>query len=426
MNEEPMAPAFELHRTHLGLLRTAALDAVDPAAAVRRAISPNDYADADRIFVVGAGKAGVAMACAVSDLMGTRLTAGVVSVPRVPPCTPESVTFIAGGHPIPTDGSLSAGRAVADLLAQTTVRDLVIVLVSGGGSALLELPRPGLSLTDLRLTTNALLRCGAAIDEINRIRVPLSLLKGGGLIRLAYPARVLGLIISDVVGNRLDAIASGPTVFSPRSETDAGEILEKYNLHHTLPTRVVEYLTKKKADETDTPLSAADNRCIACNRCAGEAAAAASAALGFNAAFVADDWQGEAREVGRRFAGLIAEKKGKGPQCLIVGGESTVTLRGNGKGGRNQEAALAAAMAIEGRPNCVISAFATDGIDGPTTAAGAVVTGDTIARASSLGLDPQRHLDDNNTYPFFDRLGDLIITGHTGTNVNDLLFGLLY
>jgi hydroxypyruvate reductase len=423
-----MAPIFNQHRLHFDALRAAALQAVDPAAAVRRSFSARDFADAKRVFVVGAGKAGFAMTEAVTDILGDRLTAGVVSVLIPPTRTCERVIFIVGGHPVPNIGSITAGRAMADLLAQTTVGDLVIALISGGGSALLELPQPGLSLADLQTTTDALLKCGATIHEINCIRSPLSQLKGGGLVRLAYPARVLGLILSDVVGNALDVVASGPTVPLASSTADARAIIDKYHLHSALPIAVLKCLKQQTSDEKSAYPSpqAVENRLVACNRLAGEAAVAAAKELGYEGFFLADDLQGEARDVGERFARLLIEKVGHGPKCYVVGGETTVTVRGDGKGGRNQEAALAAAIAIDDRPNIALAAFATDGVDGPTDAAGAVVTGDTVKRAGLLGLDPWHYLEDNNAYSFFSALGDLIITGPTGTNVNDLLFGLVY
>ena len=427
---------FADHRAHLAALRAAALRAVDPASAVRRFFSPADFAEAGRIFVVGAGKAGAAMAQAAAEILGERLTAGVVAVPQLPASAPERITFVERGHPTPTAGSLLAGRAIADLLAQASARDLVVALISGGGSALLELPVAGLSLADLQITNRQLLLSGAAVHEVNAVRQRLSQLKGGGLARLAYPARVLGLILSDVVGNPLDSIASGPTVPATASPRAALAVVERYHLRGRLPHTVLQHLESALSTSVEF-VPSVDNRLIASNRLAGEAAAAAARELGFEAAFVADDWQGEAREAGERFARLVLQKaRGQGgplqsgaggrPACLIVGGETTVTVRGAGKGGRNQEAALAAALVIDGLPNVAVSTFATDGVDGPTDAAGAIAMGDTLAHARALGLDPQKHLDDNDSYSFFSTLGDLLLTGPTGTNVNDLMFGLVY
>ena len=426
---------FADHRAHLAALRAAALRAVDPASAVRRFFSPADVAGAERVFVVGAGKAGAAMARAAVEILGERLTAGVIAVPQLPASAAERITFIEGGHPTPTEGTLLAGRAIADLLAQATARDLVVALISGGGSALLELPVEGLALADLQITNQQLLLSGAAVHEINVVRQRLSQLKGGGLARLAYPARVLGLILSDVVGNPLGLIASGPTVPATASPQAALAVVEKYQLRDRLPLIVLQHLESALSSSVPS-VSSVENRLIASNRLAGEAAAAAARELGFVAALIADDWQGEAREAGERFARLVSQKaRGQGeggrgaggwPACLIVGGETTVTVRGAGRGGRNQEAALAAALVIDGLPDVVISTFATDGVDGPTDAAGAIVTGDTLSLARALGLDPQKHLDDNDSYSFFAALSSLVVTGPTGTNVNDLMFGLVY
>ena len=421
-------PAFNQHRLHFDALRAAALRAVDPAEAVRRCLSPADFSQAKNVFLVGAGKAGVAMTEAVLDILGDRLTAGVISVPVPPSRSHKHIAFFAGGHPVPTQGSIAAGQAVADILNQAAEHDLVLALISGGGSALLELPQPGLSLTDLQTTTDALLKCGATINETNCIRARLSRLKGGGLARLAYPARVLDLILSDVVGNALDVVASGPTVCITSSSIEVRATIDKYRLQSLLPNSVLKCLKRQTTDEEiEKSLSwTVENRLVACNRMAAEAAVAAANALGFEGIFLADDWQGEARDVSVRFARLLIDNSGHGPKCYVAGGETTVTIRGSGKGGRNQEAALAAAIALAGRPNIALAAFATDGVDGPTDAAGAVVTGDTVSRARLLGLDPRQYLDDNNAYHFFSALGDLIMTGPTGTNVNDLLFGLVY
>ena len=438
----PPLPRFDDHRAHLAALRAAALAAADPAQAVRRWLTPADFAGAENIFLVGAGKAASAMALAAADLLGPRLTAGVVAVTSQPETAPQRVSIIEGGHPEPTLGSLTAGRALEALLSLVTARDLVIVLVSGGGSAMLELPRSGLTLADLQLTTAALLRSGAAVDQMNLVRTQLSQLKGGGLARLAHPARVLALILSDVVGSPLAAIASGPTVLSGPDGGAALAVVDRYGLRAQLPAAVLHALHHGTGPlGGDAPR--VENRLIGSNRLAAEAAAAAAQKLGFETELVADDWQGEARLVGGRFARLVAAARRPletrpnprfelhaAPRCLVVGGEATVTVRGAGRGGRNQEAALAAAQVIDGQPGLAICAFATDGVDGPTDAAGAVVTGETLPRARALGLDPEHYLDDNDSYTFFTRTGGraggLLITGPTGTNVNDLMFGLAY
>ncbi|MCC7361216.1 MAG: DUF4147 domain-containing protein [Anaerolineales bacterium] len=436
-------PKFDQHRAHLSAIRAAALAAVDPAAAVRAHLAPADWEGAANVYLVGAGKAGVPMALAAAALLGPRLTAGVVVAPRAPGpdiAVPPTLSFVEGGHPQPTTGSLAGGRAVAALLTRAAPGDLVVVVISGGGSALLELPRPGVSLDDLRQTNRALLRSGAAIHEINLIRAQLSQLKGGGLARLAHPARTLALILSDVVGNPLASIASGPTVVdAPPEATAALAVVERYGLRDQLPAGALYYLTHGTGPlPGEAPR--VENRLVGSNRQAGEAAAAAARELGFAAEWLGDDWQGEARDLGRRLAELACRAPGPSPlrrraaplaadqrpRCLVAGGESTVTVRGAGRGGRNQEAALGAARVIDSLPNIAIAAIATDGVDGPTDAAGALVTGDTLRRARALGLDVARALAENDSYPCLEALGALLFTGPTGTNVGDLLVGLVY
>jgi glycerate 2-kinase len=423
-----MKPSFSQHRSHISLLRDAALKAADPAAAVLRSVKREDLACKGRIFVIGAGKAGVAMAETAERILGDRITAGVVSVPLLPADGPRCIELVNGGHPVPTPASLLAGEKILNLLHSTTKDDLVLVLISGGGSALMESPQPGVSLEDIQTTTNLLLKSGASIQEINCLRTPLSMIKGGGLARRASPSHVLALILSDVVGNLLETIASGPTVIRHYSAEEIHAVLDKYQLRERLPLPVVDRLNRYSMEEPEPVSSAArvENRIIASNRLAGEAAGAAAHRLGFRMASLADNWQGDARNAGKRFADMLIRESGRGPVCCIAGGETTVAVRGAGKGGRNQEAALAAAIALDGEKDIALATLATDGIDGPTDAAGAIVTGKTIERARRLGLDPLQHLGNNNSYPFFSALGDLLITGPTGTNVNDLFFGLVY
>jgi len=433
-------PTLQAHQQHLATLRAAALRAADPAEAVRGNLKPADVAEVERVFIVGAGKAGAAMAQAAIEMVGDKLVGGVMAVPHLPfPSRrppeggrwargeSEPLNYFQGGHPLPTEGSLAAGRAIAELLSQTTPRDLVLALISGGGSALMELPKPGLTLSDLQITNHQLLKCGATIHEFNSVRKALSQIKGGGLLKLAAPAQVLGLILSDVVGNDLSIIASGPTV-ETANNTSPLEIIERYQLTAALPRTVLQILREPSVPiRSSISQSVFNNRLIASNRHAGEAAAQAARELGFTVELMGDDWQGEAREVGARFAQkLLAVHRPSSPVALIAGGESTVTVRGAGKGGRNQEAALAAAQVLAGHPQIVVSTFGTDGVDGPTDAAGATVTGETAARARALGLELQTFLENNDAYNFFAALGDLVITGPTGTNVNDLLFGLAY
>ena len=424
-----MKPLFSQYRIHIAQLRDAALKAADPEAAVLRSITPDDLTCKGRIFVVGAGKAGAAMIRAVESLLDDRIAAGVVSMPNLPSESARRVELVEGGHPVPTPGSLLAGEKILTLLQTTTKDDLVLVVLSGGGSALMEAPQSGLTLEDIQNTTDQLLKSGADISEINCLRTPLSKIKGGGLARAAFPARVLGLILSDVVGNRLETIASGPTLLRTYTEKEINTVLEKYYLRDTLPLPVLDRLNRYMREAPDAAQSGGrvENRIIASNRLAGEAAAAAAHRLGFRMASLADDWQGSARSAGKRFAQLLIRESGRGPACCIAGGETTVAIHGgSGKGGRNQEAALSAAIALDGKSDIALAMLATDGIDGPTDAAGAIVTGKTIERARRLGLDPLQHLEEHNSYPFFGSLEDLLIIGPSGTNVNDLFFGLIY
>ena len=309
----------------------------------------------------------------------------------------------------------------------------MLAVISGGGSALLTLPWPGLDLGDLQNTTDLLLRAGATIVELNAVRKHLSQIKGGGLARLAGGARVASLILSDVVGDPLDVIASGPTVPDPTTFADAMTVLDRYGLRDRVPRAIRRHLESGlRGQLPDTPKEGADlfsrvhNVIVGSNRLAAEAAVREAQTRGLNAWLLSTFVEGEAREVAQVAAALAKElvnydRPVPRPACLVWGGETTVTVRGQGKGGRNQELALAAALSMQDLPGVLLVALGTDGTDGPTDAAGAVSTGETVSRAAALGLDPFAYLADNDAYPFFDALGDLIRTGPTGTNVNDLL-----
>lgn len=436
------------HEAQILAIQQAALAAVDPGAAVRRhvqcqgdrlTVAGHDYdlTAIERILVVGGGKAATAMVAALYDILGDHLSGGVVVTkyehvdPRLD-TGPVSVT--EAGHPLPDEAGVNGTQRMADLLASTTDRDLVLAVISGGGSALLTLPARSVSLSDLQATTDLLLRCGATIVELNAVRKHLSQIKGGGLARSAGQAMVVSLILSDVVGDPLDVIASGPTVPDPTTFSVAWGILERYEMAGRVPLTVRERLKAGIAGKLpDTPkpgeafFERVRNVIVGSNRLAAEGAVQAAQEQGLNALLLSTFVEGEAREVARVAAALAKElvsydRPMLRPACLVWGGETTVTVRGEGKGGRNQELALAAALAMEGLPNILLMALGTDGTDGPTDAAGAVATGQTIARARSLGLDPLAHLVNNDAYVFFDALSDLIRTGPTGTNVNDLLF----
>ncbi|PDW00133.1 glycerate kinase type-2 family protein [Candidatus Chloroploca asiatica] len=428
-----------------------ALAAVDPAAAVARYLRREgntllvgerrfDLATLDRVIIVGAGKAGAPMAYAAAQVLDDKLSAGLVVVKdghlaELPQPTPPSfgrLHLVEAGHPVPDERGVAAAQAMVDLLADLTERDLVLAVISGGGSALLTLPVPGVSLTDLQQLTSALLACGATIGEINTLRKQLDQLKGGGLAHIAAPATLITLILSDVVGNPLDIIASGPTVPNPTTAVDALSILDRYDLVEQTPPAILAYLqdsnTGTRSPEQasgDQSFARVSNLLVGDNRQAAVAALEKARQAGFAPLLLTTSLEGEAREAGRMLAAILREIALSGnplprPACLIAGGETTVTLRGNGRGGRNQELALAAVKALDGLPDVALIALATDGGDGPTDAAGAVVTGATAERARALGLDPDAFLANNDAYHFFQALDDLLLTGPTSTNVNDL------
>lgn len=423
----------------------AALAAVEPRACTRQALHRADNRlrvagkiyDLDRtrhVFVVGFGKAGAPMAQAVEDLIGDRITDGVVVVKYGHTAPTRQVRLVEAGHPVPDEGSVVGAQAAVDLARRAGEEDLVIVLISGGGSALLTLPAPGLTLDDLQTLTDLLLRSGATINEVNAVRKHCSAVKGGQLARHIAPARALALVLSDVVGNRLDAIASGPLVPDPTTFADAWAVVEKYGLAGHLPPRVRAHLRaglQGQVPETlkpgDPVLTRVAVTIVGDNARAAEAAARAAVEAGYNTQVLSTFVEGEARQVARVVAALGKEvvryrRPQPPPACLILGGETTVTVRGTGKGGRNQELALAAALALEGWPHITVVTLGTDGTDGPTDAAGGMVDGETVARARAAGLDPLACLQNNDAYPLLRATHDLLVTGPTNTNVNDLIF----
>lgn len=421
----------------------AALQAVDPAEAVRRFLRregdtlwvderPYDLGAMRHVYVVGAGKAGAPMAQAVEEALGERITAGAVNVKYAHLAPTRFVQVQEAGHPLPDEAGVQGSQRIAALLQQAGPDDLVICLISGGGSALLPLPVEGVTLADLQALTEALLRAGANIVEINAIRKHLDRLKGGKLAALSGGAQVAALILSDVVGNPLDAIASGPTAPDDSTFADAWRILERYGLAESAPQAICAFLQAGCRGEVAENPQAGDplfervqNVIVASNDLAAQAAERAAQRLGLNTLLLSTYIEGEAREVARVFAALAKEELASGrpvprPACLIAGGETTVTVRGPGRGGRNQEMALSGAIRLAGLQDVTLVCLATDGTDGPTDASGALADGATVARASALGLDAWAHLENNDAYPFFAALEDLLLTGPTNTNVNDL------
>ncbi len=431
-------------------LQHAALRAVDPAEAVYKFVSrvgdqilidnhAYDLGGVDRVLVVGAGKASIPMADAVCEVLRDRLHRGVVitKYQHIDRSLPDQLRAHEAGHPVPDPASVEATRDLAELLHTTAPHDLIFCLISGGGSALMTLPADELTLADLQTTTQLLLRAGATIHHINTVRKHLDVIKGGGLAGMVHGAPIITLILSDVIGDELSVIASGPTVPDPSTFDDAWQVVEQFDLIDQLPSSVRSRLERGRAhDIADTPkpgdpiFEHVQTVIIGSNARAALAAEAQARQLKFNTLLLSTSIQGEAREVAQVAAAIAKEihsfnRPVTKPACVIWGGETTVTVKGHGLGGRNQELALAAAIAIDGLPNTLIAALGTDGTDGPTDAAGAIVTGDTLSRAHAIGLDAHAFLAENDAYHFFQPLGDLITTGPTGTNVNDLLFLLV-
>jgi len=384
------------------------------------------------IYVLGAGKASAYMALALEEILGERLKGGLIIVKYGHGAHLKKVKIMEAGHPIPDENGLCGARALVALAQGFAKEDLVFCVISGGGSALLPLPVGGISLKEKQDTTKTLLRCGAPIHEINSIRKHLSQIKGGGLARAIYPATLVSLIISDVIGNELGVIASGPTVADTSTFFECRKILERYHLLSNIPRPVRSHILKGargKVQETPKQGSAifkkTINQIIGSNIQCLEAAEKKAKEMGYNTLLLSSFVQGETREVAKMQAGILKEVITSGqpiprPACVISGGETTVTIHGKGKGGRNQEFALACGIEIAGLKGTAVLSAGTDGTDGPTDAAGAYADGKMAGRAKKLGLDPYRYLDNNDSFHFFEQLNDLIITGPTKTNVMDL------
>jgi len=412
----------------------AALQAVDPGVAVKRALNRQGdelhaggrtyrLPDFRQVFVVGAGKAAAPMANATAEVIGDYLTTGLV-ITKDGHAEPggKAIRQVEAAHPIPDSRGAAATDELLALLRSAGASDLVICLVSGGGSALLTAPEPEIGLEGLQSLTEQLLASGADIHEINIVRKHLSRVKGGGLAKTAYPAEILTLILSDVVGDDLDVIASGPTVPDSSTFSDAERVLETFGI--PVPQRL---RSGAKGELPDTPkpgdpaFQKVQNILIGTNRMAAEAALREAESLGLSARLLTGHLTGEARLAGETLGARIGEMPPNA--CWLAGGETTVTLgEAPGRGGRNQEMALAAVEFLAGWRGRFFVALATDGGDGSTDAAGAVTAGDTLFRAKMKGLDPQDFLQRHDSYLFFDQLGDLLRPGPTKTNVNDLVF----
>lgn len=423
-------------RRHSRSILKAALDAANPAAMVESALrGRRDLDRYEHIFVVGAGKAGGTMALAAERVLGSRITAGCVALKDGDTAKSRRIDLRLCGHPVPDQRGVAAARKIAELCGAAGPGDLVLCLLSGGASALLPAPAPPVTLAEKKATTKLLLSSGATIHQINAVRKHISTIKGGQLATLAAPAHVVTLALSDVVGDQPDAIGSGPTAPDSSTFADALAVLDRFHLRARVPKSVREKL-ESGIGETPKPgdriFENVENRIVGSNQKSLEAAAKKAKALGYHTLILASTIEGETRDVARMHAAIARQIRVHGqplrpPACVISGGETTVTIRGEGKGGRNQEFALAAAIDIAGLKDTLIMSVGTDGTDGPTDAAGAIADGETCARSvvsdasrHRTKLDPEQSLAENDAYPFFENLGDLIITGSTGTNVMDL------
>jgi hydroxypyruvate reductase len=426
-----------------------AIEAVDPEKAVAQYLHREesnlyigkklyDLNHIDRIFLIGFGKASVPMGLSAISILGEYLTSGILVTKRFNGKAIPNISVIEGGHPVPDQRSKDAAKRIVQLLSKTKGDDLVICLISGGGSSLLTLPVEEISLDHIQILTKILLESGATINEINCLRKHISQVKGGQLARFAAPARIASLILSDVVGDPIDVIGSGPTTPDPTTYLDAIRILEKYGIVNEVPTQIEQHLKlglRGQIPETPKPddpiFTKTENKIIGNNFLAAKAAVSQAKQSGFNTMLLTTSLQGEANIAGKMIAAVAKQIATTGdpiprPACIIIGGETTVTIRGNGKGGRNQELALGAVKDIAGLQNTLLITLATDGDDGPTDAAGAVVTGETLDRVISIGQNPTDYLQRNDSYEFFNSLNDLLKPGLTGTNVNDLIFLMLY
>jgi glycerate 2-kinase len=421
----------------------AGLKAVDPVTAVKKYMQRDgqtlildgkeyDLNQFDKIYVVGGGKAGASMAAAVEDILGNLITEGIVNVKYGYTAKLNKIKINEADHPVPDEAGSLGAEEIVKLVGSAKENDLLICLISGGGSALLPLPVQGISLNEKQEVTKKLLACGASINEINAVRKHMSRIKGGQLARFSYPATLITLILSDVIGNYLDVIASGPTVPDSSTFGDAKEILERYGIWNTIPDTVKNHFEKGiEGNIPETPkageniFSKTQNVIVGSNIQAVMAGVKKARELDYHTMVLSSFIEGETKDVARVHAAIAKEILQTGnpvskSACIVSGGETTVTIRGKGKGGRNQEFCLAAAIDIEGLDSVVILSGGTDGTDGPTDAAGAICDGQTLQRALDKGMKALDYLCDNNSYNFFNCLDGLLITGPTNTNVMDL------
>jgi glycerate 2-kinase len=435
--------SLKQQRQNARVIFEAGLKAADPMVLIPRHLRVNgqilyagqavyDLTTYKNLYVIGAGKATAKMALAVEELLGERITGGAVIVKRGHTVPLRKLEIMEAGHPIPNQAGVDATETIVALLRRTLETDLILCLISGGASALLACPSVGLSLQDKQQTTQTLLHCGAPIQEINAIRKHISKVKGGRLAELAYPATVVSLLLSDVIGDSVDIIGSGPTAPDPSTFADCLPVIERYGVGEIIPGAVRRILQKGVAGEaaetpkSDNPVFAkVQNLIVGNNQSALRGAKERAQALGYQTLILSSSVEGEAKKVAIDLAAIAKDiLTGRGrvhrPACIISGGETTVTIDSDGVGGRNQELALAAAVEINGMEGVVALSGGTDGTDGPTDAAGAIVDGTTLERARDKGLDARDYLRRHDSYPLLRTVGDLLVTGPTLTNVMDL------
>ena len=435
--------SLKQQRQDARIIFEAGLEAADPMVSIPRHLRVDgqilyagrgvyDLTNYKNLYVIGAGKAAAKMALAVEELLGERISGGIVIVKRGHTVPLRKLEIVEAGHPIPDQTGVNATETIVGLLRRTLKTDLILCLISGGASALLACPGAGLSLQDKQQTTQTLLNCGAKIHEINAIRKHISKVKGGRLAKLAYPATVVSLMLSDVIGDSVDIIGSGPTAPDSSTFSDCLSIIERYGVGEMIPGAVRRFLQKGAAGEAaETPKSAdpifdkVQNLIVGNNQSALSAAKERAGALGYHALVLSSSVEGEAKTVAIDHAAMAKDiLAGRGrvhrPACIISGGETTVTIEGDGLGGRNQEFALAVAVEIDGVEGVVALSGGTDGTDGLTEAAGAIVDGTTLQRAREEGLDARDYLRRNDSYSLLRTVGDLLVTGPTLTNVMDL------
>ena len=421
----------------------AGLKAVEPADCVNRIVSLKNSTlrisnsnynlnEIEKLVVIGAGKATPAMAAAIEKILGQRIDVGLITTKYGHKLPLKYIETVECGHPIPDNEGVKATLRLLKIVSNLNSKTLVICLFSGGGSALLPAPDKRISLNEKQETTRLLLEAGCTIDEINTVRKHISRIKGGLLAKAAHPAKVISLILSDVIGDKLDTVSSGPTFPDKTTYKDCFRIIRKYGLEEQLPKSVVNLVIERVDNQRyETPnhkshwFGQVQNIIIGNNKMALESAGSKARDLGYKTLILTSCLQGEAKEVGIVLSSIAKEVILNGqpisrPACLLSGGETTVKIKGKGIGGRNQELALSAAIQIEDLPDVVLLSCGTDGNDGPTDATGAIIDGKTVAEGIALGNSATQFLANNNSYSFFSDINRLIKTGPTGTNVMDV------